>query len=311
LLCAAVAGSTTAATFPVKPVRLITPYPPGGGTDAVARPLANYFSKAWGQPVVVDNRGSGGGVIAATMAAAAPPDGYTLFFSTAAVMVSAPLMMKKVAFDPDKDFSPVGLATNLPAFLITQSSLPANTVQELIALARAQPGKLTSGSSGSGGGHHFAVEMLNVMAGVKIIHVPYKGGGPAIVALLSGEVTMNFGNYPAARPHIQAGRLKALAVAGARRSTLMPQVPTMKESGLPEFEYATWYGFFVPAHTPRPTIDFINAELRRALSDRTISEPLLAQGAEAAPSTPEELSRTMRDEYARWSKLIQTQHLQL
>ena len=309
-LCA-YAIPTYAAQFPIKPVRMITPYPPGGGTDAVARPLANHFSKAWGHPVVVDNRGSGGGVIAATMVAAAPPDGYTLFLSTGAVMVSAPLMMGKVAFDPVKDFSPVGLATVLPAFLIALSSLPANTVQELITLARASPGKFTSGSSGSGGGHHFAVEMLNAMAGVKVIHVPYKGGGPAVVALLSNEVTLNFGNYPAARPHVQSGRIKVLATAGTKRSALLPQVPTMMESGLPEFEYQTWYGFFVPARTPRAIIDLMNAEMRRALADKAISEPLLIQGAEASPSTPEELSRIMREEYGRWAKLIKSQNLKL
>ena len=182
-------------------------------------------------------------------------------------------------------------------------------MQELITLARANPGKFTSGSSGSGGGHHFAVEMLNAMAGVKVTHVPYKGGGPAVVALLSNEVTLNFGNYPAARPHVQSGRIKVLATAGPKRSGLLPNVPTMMESGLPEFEYQTWYGYFVPARTPRTIVDLINAEMRRALADKTISEPLLIQGAEASPSTPEELSRIMREEYGRWAKLIKAQNL--
>lgn len=303
------ASIALAAQFPQRPVRLVTPYPPGGGTDAVARPVAASFSAAWGQPVVVDNRGSGGGVIAAQMVAAAQPDGHTLFLSTGAVMVSAPLMMRSAAFDAQKDFSAVGLAALLPAFLLTQAATPVNTMQDVIALARKNPGKLTSASSGTGGGHHFAVEMLNSMAGINIIHVPYKGGGPAVVALLSGEVTFNFANYPGARPHLQTGRIKAIAVCGAKRSALMPQVPTMIESGLPEFDYTTWYGFFVPARTPRTIIDFINAELRRALTDRNITEPLLLQGAEAAPSTPEALDRIMRDEQARWVKVIMTQNL--
>jgi tripartite-type tricarboxylate transporter receptor subunit TctC len=298
-----------AAQFPVKPIRLVTPYPPGGGTDAVARPIAASFTKAWGQPVIVDNRGSGGGVIAHQMVAQAPPDGYTLFLSTGAGMVSTPLVMESAGYDPYKDFAPVGLATLLPAILVAQSSLPGNTIKDVIALAKASPGKLTFSSSGTGGGHHFAVEMLKSMTGVDVIHVPYKGGGPAIVALLGGEVTFCFGNYPAARPHLTSGRLKAIAVAGAKRSTLMPQVPTIIESGLPGFEYTTWYGLFAPAKTPRPLVDFINAELHRALKDRNIAEPLLAQGAEPLPSTPEALTQRMREEHVRWMKVIKSQNL--
>ena len=298
-----------AAQFPVKPIRLVTPYPPGGGTDAVARPIAASLTRAWGQPIVVDNRGTGGGVVAAQMVANAPPDGYTLFLSTGAVMVTAPMMMASGAFDAYKDFSPVGLAALLPAFLVAQAAMPVNNLQDVIALARSTPGKLTFSSSGTGGGHHFAVEMLKSMAGVDVIHVPYKGGGPAIVALLGGEVTFNFGNLPGARPHLLSGRLKTLAVASAKRSTLMPQVPTMIESGLPDFQYTTWYGFYVPARTPRGTIDLINAELRRTLADRSIAEPLMAQGAEATHSSPEALTQVMREEHARWAKVIKTANL--
>ena len=303
------ASASFAAQFPEKPVRLVTPYPPGGGTDAVARPVAARFSIAWGQPVVIDNRGGGGCVIAALMVANAPPDGYTLFLSTGAVMVSAPLVMGAVGYDPYKDFKPVGLATLLPAMLVAQASLPANSVQDVIALARANPGKLTFSSSGTGGGHHFAVEMLKSMAGVDVIHVPYRGGGPAIVALLAGEVQFCFGNIPAARPHLNSGRLKAIATTGAKRTSMLPQVPTFIESGLPEFEYTTWYGFFVPARTPRAIVDFVNAELRRTLADRSIAESLLLQGAETAPSSPEELDRIMREESARWTKVIKSQNL--
>jgi tripartite-type tricarboxylate transporter receptor subunit TctC len=303
------ASASLAAQFPVKPVRLVTPYPPGGGTDAVARPVAASFSKAWRQPIVVDNRGGGGGVIAAQMVASAPPDGYTLFLSTGAVMVSAPLVMGSVGYDSDKDFKPVGMAALLPAILVAQASLPANSVQDVIALARKMPGKLAFSSSGTGGGHHFAVEMLKSMAGVDVIHVPYRGGGPAITGLLGGEVQLCFGNIPAARPHLNSGRLKALAVASAKRTSMLPEVPTLIESGLPEFQYTTWYAFFVPARTPSAIAAFINAELHRALADRSISEPLLAQGAEATPSSPEELSRIMREENARWTKVIKTQNL--
>jgi tripartite-type tricarboxylate transporter receptor subunit TctC len=295
--------------FPNKPVRLIAPYPPSGGTDAVARPIAANFSKAWGQPVVVDNRGSGGGVVAHQMVANAPPDGYTLFLSTGAGMVSTPLVITTAGYDPVKDFAPVGMAALLPAFLVSQSVLPVNTVQDVIASARSSPGKLTFSSSGTGGGHHFAVEMLKSLAGVDVIHVPYKGGGPAIVALLGGEVTFSFCNFPAARPHLNSGRLKAIATTGAKRTALAPQAPTMIEAGLPSFEYTTWYAFFVPARTPRALIDFINAELHRALTDRSIAEPLLVQGAEASPSSPEGVTRIMREEYVRWMKVIKSQNL--
>ena len=302
-------GISPAAQFPMKAVRIVTPYPPGGGTDAVARPIAASFAKAWGQPIVVDNRGGGGGVIAAQMVANAAPDGYTLFLSTGAVMVSAPLVMRAVGYDAHRDFKPVGLATLLPAFLVTQAALPVSTVQDVIALARSTPGKLTFSSSGTGGGHHLAVELLSSLAGIDVIHVPYKGGGPAITALLGGEVMFSFCNYPAARAHLNSGRLKAIATAGAKRSTLMPQVPTLIESGLPEFEYTTWYGVFVPARTPGYIVDIVNAELHRALADRSIAEPLLLQGAEAAPSSPEALSRLMREEDARWKQVIRKQNL--
>ena len=208
-------GVALAAQFPVKPVRLITPYPPGGGTDAVARPIAASLTKAWGQPIVVDNRGGGGGVIAHQMVANAPADGYTLFLSSGAGMVSTPLVLTSAGYDPYKEFSPVSLAALLPAFLVAQTGLPVSTVKDVIALARSSPGKLTFSSSGTGGGHHFAVEMLKSQTGVDVIHVPYKGGGPAIVALLGGEVTFSFCNFPAARPHLSSGRLKGIATTGA------------------------------------------------------------------------------------------------
>ncbi len=303
------ASTPQAAQFPTKPVRLIAPYPPGGGTDAVARPVAASLSRAWGQPVVVDNRGTGGGVVAHQMVANAPPDGYTLFLSTGAGMVSTPLVITNAGYDPYKDFAPIGMAALLPAFLVAQGSLPGNTVQDVITLARASPSKLTFSSSGTGGGHHFAVEMLKSLTGVDVIHVPYKGGGPAIVALLSAEVTFSFCNFPAARPHLASGRLKAIATTGAKRTPLVPQAPTMIEAGLPGFDYTTWYGFFVPARTPRAISEFINAEIHKALSDRTIAEPLLAQGAEAFPSAPEAVTRIMREEHARWMKVIKSQNL--
>jgi len=307
-LCAT-AHIAAAAQFPVKPIRLITPYPPGGGTDAVARPVAVAFNKAWGQPVVVDNRGGGGGIIAAQMVATAPPDGYTLFLSTGGQMVSAPLVMGKVPFDPHKDFKPVSLAAMLPAFLLTQGSAPVATVQEMIAAARAAPGKLTFASSGTGGGHHLATEMLMAHTGIKIIHVPYKGGGPAVTAMLGGEVTYSFSNFPAVRPHVQSGRLKILASCGAKRTALAPQAPTFVESGMADFQYVTWYGFHYPARTPDAIVEQVNAELRRTLNDRAIAEGLLLQGAEASPSSPEAVTRIMREEHARWSKVIQAQNL--
>ncbi len=302
-------GLSMAAAFPAKPLRFVTPYPPGGGTDAVVRPIAASFFKAWGQPVVVDNRGGGGGVIAVQMVATAPPDGYTLLLATGAQMVSAPLVMRTVGYDPHKDFAPVSLAALLPAFLVTQATLPMKSLQDVVALARSTPGKLTFSSSGTGGGHHLAVEMLKSLTGVDVIHVPYKGGGPAITALLGGEVTFSFCNYPAARAHLGSGRLRAIATTGAKRTALMPQLPTMIESGLPGFEYTTWYGVYYPARTPPAIVRLVITEVHRALTDRAVAEPLLLQGAEASPTSPEALSLLMREEHARWSKVIQTQQL--
>ena len=304
-------GQVPAAEFPAKPIRLITPYPPGGGTDAVARPLAAYFSKAWGQPVVVDNRGSGGGVVAAQMVAVAPPDGYTLFMANSAVMVTAPMAMGFTGFDPYKDFAPIGLATTLPAFLLCQTSLPANSVQDVIQMAKARPGKLAFSSSGAGGGGFLSVELLRALAKIDIINVPYKGGGPAMVALLGGEVQFTFGNYTAARPHLNTGRVKAIAVASARRTALMPQLPTLIEAGLSDFEYSSWYGFWYPARTPPALVGLVNGALRRALAEQSMIDSLLLQGAEATPTTPDGLTRVMRDEQARWGRLIKALDLKL
>ena len=308
LLAAGAAG----AAFPDKPVRLVTPYSPGGGTDLVARAMAPSFAKVWGQPVVVDNRVSGGGVIAAQMVAAAAPDGYTLMLANSAVMLTAPMMMKGAAgYDPYKDFAPVGLVTTLPAFLLAQVSLPATSVQDVIAMARATPGKLAFSSSGAGGGGYLSAELLKSLAKIDIINVPYKGGGPAIVALLSGEVQFTFGNYTAARPHLLTQRIKAIAVASAKRTVLMPHVPTLIEAGLADFEYSSWYAFYYPPRTPRDIVDNVNRETRRTLADRAFSEMLLQQGAEATPGTPEELHRMMRAEEARWGMLVKGQHLKL
>ena len=306
---AAQTAAQSAAPFPTKPIRLILPYPPGGGTDAVARPVANLLTKAWGQSIVIDARGGGGGVIAAHTVATAPPDGYTFFMSTGGQMVSAPLVMKSVPYDPHKDFRPITLAALLPAFLVTQAPQPFNTVQDVLSAARATPGKLTFGSSGTGGGHHLAVEMLNAFAGVKVIHVPYKGGGPAIVGLMASEVTFTFSNFPAVRPHVGSGRLKIIATCGGKRSVLAPQAPTFLESGLADFEYVTWYGFHYPAKVPDAITDKMGAELRRALADKGVAEGLLLQGAETSPTPPEALTRIMREEHARWSRVIKAQNL--
>ena len=210
------AAGAAVAAFPVKPVRLVTPYPPGGGTDLVARAMAQSFAKAWGQPVVVDNRGSGGGVIAAQMVAAAAPDGYTLMLANSAVMLTAPMMMKGAAgYDPYEDFAPVGLVTTLPAFLLAQASLPATSVQDVIAMARATPGKLAFSSSGAGGGGYLSAELLKSLAKIDIINVPYKGGGPALTGLLAGEVDYTMVAVSTAKSQVQSGKLRALGVTTA------------------------------------------------------------------------------------------------
>lgn len=290
--------------YPTKPVRFVITYPPGGTTDFVGRPVAQKLSEFLGQPVVVDNRGGAGGVIGTMIVAQAPADGYTLLLGTSAGMLINPLLNSKLPYDPFKDFAPVSRTNINPQLLVAHPALPANNVKELIALAKAKPGQLNVASSGVGTPNHLGAEMLKSMAGIDIVHVPYKGGGPATTDLIAGQVQLQFSSIPTVLSHVKAGRMKMLAIGSAKRSPALPEVPTIAESGVPGYEYTTWYGIFVPRGTPAPIVARLNSETGKALASQEIIQRFVPQGAEPAPSTPEELGKYMREESARWSRTI-------
>jgi len=313
IAAAATAGPSFAATpdYPVKPVRIVTPYAPGAGTDIVARVVAKDFTDSWGKQVIVDNRPGGIGIVGALTVINAAPDGYTLFLGTSAVMVTNPLMMVKDPYDPQKDFSPIGRATLLPPLLAAHPSLPAKTMKDVIAFAKAKPGTLNFASSGQGSPHHLALELLKSMTGIDVVHVPYKGGAPAITETMAGQVQLCFSNVTTITPHLKAGKLKAIAIGSAKRSVVVPEVPTIAESGVPGFDYGIWYGFFAPARTPQPLVDKLSAQLKKTLSTPSVSQQLLAQGAEPAYMTPDEMRQYIAAETARWAKIVKARNLKL
>jgi tripartite-type tricarboxylate transporter receptor subunit TctC len=310
---AALTGHAFAAAppYPAKPVRMITPYAPGAGTDVVARLIAKDFTDAWEKQVIVDNRPGGTGTVGAMALINAPADGYTVFMGTSAVMVTNPLMSAKVAYDPQKDFAPIGRATVLPPLLTAHPSVPAKSIKDVIALARAKPGTLNFASSGQGSPHHLALELLKSMTGIDVVHVPYKGGAPAVTDTLAGQVQLCFSNVTTLMPHVRAGRLRAIGVGSAKRSAAAPDVPTIAESGVPGFDYGVWYGFFAPARTPQPIVDKITAQLRKTLSTPAVSDQLVAQGAEPAYLAPAELREYIIAETRRWSKIVKAGNLRL
>lgn len=307
LICGALVAAalpitaTRAADFPTKPVRLVIGFAPGGGTDTTARALSTKLTKSFGQQVIVDNRPGFSGTIAADIVSQATPDGHTVLLGTIALVIN-PILTKKMPFDTFKDLLPVTQAVDSTNILIVHPSVPAKSVKELIALAKAKP--LNGGSSGIGGTGHLAVELFNLQAGTKIAHIAYKGGGPAMLDLLGGNIQLIFATAASSIGHIKAGRARALAVTTAKRSSLVPELPTVAEAGVPGFEANNWNGFFVPAKTPRPIINRLNKELAAALSLPDIKEFLFKQGLDAAPGTPEQFAKYMRSEYAKWSKVI-------
>jgi len=298
----AAAGVAGAAEFPTKPVRLVIGFAPGGGTDTTARALSTKLTTSFGQQVIVDNRPGHSGTIAADIVSQATPDGHTVLLGTIALVIN-PILTKTMPFDTFKDLLPVTQAVDSTNILIVHPSVPAKSVKELIALAKAKP--LNGGSSGIGGTGHLAVELFNLQAGTKITHVPYKGGGPAMLDLLAGNIQLIFATAASSIGHIKAGKARPLAVTTAKRSSLVPELPTVAEAGVPGFEANNWNGFFVPAKTPRPIINRLNKELAAALSLPDIKEFLFKQGLDAAPGTPEQFAKYMKSEYAKWTKVIQ------
>ena len=301
LLLGASVLPASAADFPTKPIRLVIGFAPGGGTDTTARALSNKLSASLGQQVVVDNRPGHSGTIAADIVSKATPDGHTVLLGTIALVVN-PSLATKMPFDTLKDLAPVTQAADSTNILVLHPSVPAKSVKELIALAKQKP--LNAGSSGIGGTGHLAVELFNLQAGTKITHVPYKGGGPAMVDLLGGNIQLIFATAASSIGHIKAGKIKAIAVTTAKRSALVPDLPTVAEAGLPGYEANNWNGFFVPAKTPRPIVNRLNKEITAALNAPDIKEFLFKQGLDAAPNTPEQFSAYMKSEMAKWAKVI-------
>lgn len=302
LACMLLPFAVSAAQYPDKPIRMLVGFAPGGGTDTTARAMANKLGERMGQQIIVDNRPGAAGNIATEITARANPDGYTILMGTIAALAINPSLYKKLPFDPLKDVLPVTRAVDSTNVLVLHPSVPAKDVKELIALAKSKP--LNGGSSGVGGAGHLALELFNLQAGTKIVHVPYKGGGPAMVDLLAGNINLIFATAASAVGHIKSGKIKALAVTTAKRSGLVPDLPTVAEAGLKGFEANNWYGVLVPAGTPRPIIDRLNKEITAVLNMPDIKEFLFKQGLDVAPSTPEAFGAYIRSEKTQWEKVI-------
>jgi tripartite-type tricarboxylate transporter receptor subunit TctC len=306
LLVLAAPLAAFAQAYPTRPIVLVSPFPPGGSVSLVARIVAEKMSETLGQSVVVENRGGAGGTIGARFVAKSPPDGYTLLLGYTGTLAIGPSLYPNAGFEPRKDFAAIGRIGSAPTMLVVHPSVPVHSVAELIAYAKARPGEVNFGSAGIGTVGHLAGELLATMAGVKLTHVPYKGTGPAITDLLGGHIPMMFTPIPTAHGQAEAGLLRALAVSSAQRSSLLPDLPTVAESGLPGYEAALRYGLVAPAGTPRPIVERLNKELRQALTADDVRQRLATDGAEVLPSSPEEYAADIDREEAIWSKVVNT-----
>jgi tripartite-type tricarboxylate transporter receptor subunit TctC len=303
LVFPAAAWAQGAESYPSKPIRFILPFPPGGGTDILGRLLAERLATQLGQPVVVENRGGAGGNLGAEAAARSAPDGYTIVLVAPSLAIS-PSLYKKLAYDPIKDFAPVSLVATVPNVMVTNPSVPARTLADFIAIAKRKPGGMNFGSGGNGTSNHLAGELFNIVAGVRLVHVPYKGVNLAMNDVMSGEVHLVVIGIPAAAPHIKAGKLRALAVIDSKRAAALPDVPTVAEAGLPDFEVTTWYGVLAPAGTPRPVVARLNAEIVKAMKSPEMNARLAAMATEPVTSTPEGFSDLIRREIVKWGKVV-------
>ena len=302
-LHAQTATTSPGQSYPAKPVRLVLPYPPGGGTDIVARPLAQLISANMGQQMVVENRGGAGGNIGMDYVAKAAADGYTLVFAITAQLAVNPSLYPKLPYDLLRDYAPISLLGIAPYVLTVHPALPVKSVKELVALARAKPDDLRFGSGGNGSGAHLAGAMLNALANVKMVHVPYKGGGPAMVDLVAGQLQLSYLTYTSSNSFIRAGRLRALGVTTAKRSAALPDMPAIAES-IPGYDSAVWYGVLAPAGTPAEIIARLNREFLAALKNNELRQRLLTEAFEPIGTPPEELGAYMKSEIARWAKLV-------
>ena len=299
------AASTTpvsAQPYPTKPIRMIVPFAPGGGTDHLARALSKKMTETFEQSVVVDNRSGAGGIVGTELAARAAADGHTVLMTSSAHTI-IPATYGKTPYEPLQDFAPVSLLTAQPYLMVVHPTVPANSVKDFIALARARPGQLNYASGGIGTAPHLAGELLKSLAGIDLVHVPYKGGGPAVIAIVGGEVTVLFSSLPTTLPQVNAGKLRTLAVSSLKRSAVVPSLPTLAESGVPDFEVINWYGLLVPARTPRHIIDRLNDTAVRMLRAPDMLARLAAEGTEAVGGTPEHFRDYIAAELAKWDKL--------
>jgi tripartite-type tricarboxylate transporter receptor subunit TctC len=292
-------------SWPAKPVRMLVPFPPGGGVDFAARIVGRHLAERLGQPVVVENRAGANGIIALEALKLAAPDGYTVAAASNGPLVINPSMYLKLPYDPVRDFAAIGRLVDFPLLLVAHPSVPARNVAELITLAKAKPGTLAYSTPGIGNGGHLSTELFASMAGVDLLHVPYKGTAPAVTALLAGEVSLSLSSIPTVLPHIRAGKLRALAVGNAARLASLPEIPTIAESGVPGYEAFSWAGLIAPAGTPPEIVTRLNRELVQVLSRKDLAEQLANDGALATPSTPQELSAYIKTELVKWAAIVQ------
>ena len=295
--------------YPVKPVRLVVPFVPGGSTDLIARLMAQKLGEALGQQVIVDNRPGVGGNVGVEFVAKAPPDGYTLVFGHVGTFGFGPSLYPRLPYDPVADFAPVILFASVPNLLAVHPALPAKTVKELVALARARPGQLNYGSSGNGSASHLATEYFKLLTRTDLVAIAYKGTGPLVTDLIAGQTQLTITGVPPLYPHVQSGRLRGLAVANAKRVALMPHIPTVIESGVPGYEVVTWFGPLAPAKTPRDIVGRLNAELMKIVQRPDMRERLTAEGADPLGSTPEQFAAHIKGEIERWAKVVKAANI--
>ena len=296
-------------TYPNRPIRVVVPFTAGGPTDAATRIVAPRFSEFLGQPIIIENRGGAGGATGTELVAKSTPDGYTLLHGSIGGLAVSPTLNPKLGYNTLRDLAPISQTVNVAYIVTLHPSVPAKSMKELIALAKARPGKLNYGTGGAGTGPHLAGELLNMMAGVSIVHVPYKGTGPALTALLSGEVDITFDNLLIVLPQIKAGRVRPIAATGDTRSKLMPDLPTIAESGLPGFSASGWYGLLAPVATPKDIVAKLNADFIRALRSPDVNERLNSMAAEPAPGTPEQFAAFIRSETDKWAKVVRATNM--
>jgi tripartite-type tricarboxylate transporter receptor subunit TctC len=303
-LAMVVAPASHAQTYPTKPIRLIVPFPPGGGVDFIGRVVGQKLTERLGQQVQIDNRAGANGIVGLEALKGAPPDGYTIAAASAGPLAVNPFIYAKLPHDTIRDFTHIANMVNFPLLLVAHPSLPVKNVKELVALARARPGQVSYSSPGSGNSAHLAAELFNSMAKTKILHVPYKGTAPAVVAVLSGEAQLTYSSIPSILPHVRSARVRALGIGNAERIATLPDVPTISEAGLPGFEAYAWGGMIGPAHMPAPVVARLNREINEILRQKDVVDRMLAEGTVPTPSSPEEFTAYIRAELKKWGDVV-------